>query len=89
MVNVLIVDAVAYSTRGEEPVEFAEVGAVIDTDEMMAELKEEQECLEALIQRSMEHARDIQEMNQELEKLEEDILTSEAEEGNASGVAQS
>jgi len=79
MVNVSTVDAVDCSTLGQTPAVSVEVDAVIDPDELMAELKEEQERVEALIQRSIEQKKDIREMDEELTRLKEDIAEAEAE----------
>jgi len=79
MVNVSTVDAVDCSTLGQTPAVSVEVDAVIDPDELMAELKEEQERVEALIQRSIEQKKDIREMDEELTRLKEDIAEAEAD----------
>jgi hypothetical protein len=61
---------------------------MIDPDELMDELEEHEELSKQLLKRNREQLRDINEMQEELDALEASIRTSEAEEDNASGVAQ-
>lgn len=52
---------------------------MIEPDEVMVDLKAEEERLEALIQRPIEQKKDIRKLNAELDRLEEDIAEAEAE----------
>lgn len=45
----------------------------------MSDLKAEEERLEALVQRSIEQEKDINELDEELDRLREDIAAAEAE----------
>lgn len=66
-------------TKHQDIAKSVGVPVMIEPDEVMVDLKAEEERLEALIQRSIEQKKDIRKLNAELDRLEEDIAEAEAE----------
>ena len=73
MVDVSNVSIVASSTGQVECAKSAGVDVMIDPDEVEDELRDEQEHIETLIQRSIEQTKDIRELKKELQKLKDDL----------------
>ncbi len=71
MANVEPATTVDYSTR-EQVVAISVVRcAMIDTDELERELKNEGRIIELLVQRSIKQSKDIQELKRELENMKD------------------
>jgi sugar diacid utilization regulator len=66
-----------YSILPQVNVKYVETSAMIEPDELMAELEAEKRNLEALIYRSIKQAKDIKKMRRELAKLEDDLEEDE------------
>lgn len=62
-----------FSITGVICATFVEEFVVIDTKEIRQGLKEQEELLDDLIRRSIQQAKDINELDEELSNLKEDI----------------